>query len=60
MWMLRIRGLRRKLRVLKERRVITTSTYRSLYSMAKGGAFQTFADLDRYIRVRGLGRKTFG
>lgn len=59
-WMLRVRGQRRRLRALRERRMISTSTYRKLYGMVKGGAFHTQAELDRYIRARGLGRRAFG
>ena len=36
-WMNRIRALRRRLRSLKDRRIITVSAYRSLYMKAKGG-----------------------
>lgn len=59
-WMNRIRALRRRLRTLREKRIITVSTYRKLYLMAKGGAFDSVADLTRYIRIHGLGRRTFG
>lgn len=59
-WMNRIRTLRRRLRVLRERRIITTSTYRKLYLMAKGGAFESVAELNRYIRSQGWGRRGFG
>ncbi len=56
-WMKKIRTLRRKLRELKETRVITESIYRKLYNMAGSGVFETTADLERYIEIRGLGRK---
>ena len=59
-WMNRIRALRRRLRALKERRSITTSTYRKLYLMAKGGTFDSVAELNRYIRIHELRRRTFG
>lgn len=59
-WISRIRALRRRLRALKERRVITVSTYRSLYRKAKGGEFRSVADLERYITEQGLRRKAFG
>lgn len=59
-WMNRIRALRRRLKVLRERRTITVSTYRKLYLMAKGGAFDSVAELNRYIRIHGLGRRIFG
>jgi large subunit ribosomal protein L19e len=56
-WMKRIRTLREKLRELKENRVITRDVYRKLYNMAGSGAFESTADLERYIETRGLGRK---
>lgn len=59
-WVNRIRALRRRLRALRERRFITARTYRKLYLMAKGGAFDSVAELNRYIRIHGLGRRAFG
>jgi len=56
-WMMRIRALRRRLRELKANRVITENVYRRLYGMAGSGAFESTADLERYIETRGLGRK---
>jgi len=56
-WIKRIRPLRKKLRELKAKRVITESIYRQLYDMAGSGVFESTADLERYIETRGLGRK---
>jgi len=56
-WMKKIRPLRKKLRELKASRAITESVYRQLYNMAGGGVFESAADLERYIKTRGLGRK---
>lgn len=56
-WMKKIRALRKKLRELKTSRVITESVYRRLYNMAGSGVFESTADLERYIKTRGLGRK---
>jgi len=56
-WMKKIRPLRKKLRELKASRAITESVYRRLYSMAGSGIFESTADLERYIRTRGLGRR---
>lgn len=56
-WMNKIRTLRGKLRELKEKRVITESTYRQLYNTAGSGAFKSAAELERYIKARGLWRK---
>ena len=59
-WMNRIRAQRKHLASLRERRVITVSTYRSLYRKAKGGEFRSVAELDRYINDNNLRRRTFG
>jgi large subunit ribosomal protein L19e len=59
-WMSRIRAQRKKLRSLRERRVITVNTYRSLYMKAKGGEFRSIAELERYITENNLRRRTFG
>ena len=59
-WMSRIRALRRRLRTLRERRVITVSTYRSLYMKAKGGEFRSIAELERYLTEQELRRRAFG
>ncbi len=56
-WMARIRPIRKKLRELKTGRVIAERTYRKLYDMAGSGAFESTADLERYIKARGLWRK---
>jgi len=59
-WMNRIRAQRKHLTSLKERRVITVNTYRSLYRKAKGGEFRSVAELERYINDHNLRRRTFG
>jgi large subunit ribosomal protein L19e len=56
-WMKKIRALRKKLRELKTNRAITVSVYRKLYDMAGSGAFESIADLERYIKTHGVGRK---
>ena len=56
-WMKKIRPLRKKLRELKTSRTITEGVYRQLYNMAGSGVFESTADLERYIKTRGLGRK---
>ena len=56
-WMLTIRPLRRKLRELRDSRIITKSVYRKLYNMAGSGVFESTADLERYIQTRGLARR---
>jgi len=59
-WMSRIRTLRRKLLDLRERRIITVSTYRSLYRKAKGGEFRSISELERHITEHELRRRSFG
>lgn len=56
-WMAKIRALRRKLRELKARRIITQANYRQLYDMAESGAFKSIAELERHIKSQGLWRK---
>ena len=59
-WITRIRAIRRKLNELKESRVLTVGVYRSLYMKAKGGEFQSLAELERHINEQKLRRRTFG
>ncbi|MEM2419551.1 MAG: 50S ribosomal protein L19e [Candidatus Bathyarchaeia archaeon] len=56
-WMNKIRALRKRLRELKTEKVITESTYRKLYVMAKSGKFASVADMERYIKAHDLWRK---
>ena len=56
-WMNRIRPVRRRLRELKDSRAITESVYRKMYDMSESGAFESKADLERYIRTHGLWRR---
>lgn len=59
-WINRIRAQRKHLTSLRERRVITVTTYRSLYRKAKGGEFRSVAELERFINDNNLRRRTFG
>jgi large subunit ribosomal protein L19e len=56
-WMSKIRPLRRRLRELKEEKVITEGTYRKAYIMAKSGRFSSAADMERYLKAHDLWRK---
>lgn len=56
-WMSKIRALRKRLRELKSQKVITESTYRKLYVMAKSGRFASVADMEHYIKAHDLWRK---
>jgi large subunit ribosomal protein L19e len=59
-WMNRIRAQRKKLVNLRENRIISVSTYRTLYRKAKGGEFRSIAELERYVNDNNLRRRTFG
>jgi large subunit ribosomal protein L19e len=56
-WMIKIRSLRRKLRDLKARKVITETTYTQYYRMAGSGRFESVADLERNLKAHDLWRK---
>ncbi len=53
-WVNKIRKLRRFLRYLRDKGIIDRKTYRKLYMMAKGGAFDSLASLKRYMKDHGL------
>lgn len=55
-WMKKIRALRKRLRILKEKRVITERTYRQFYNMAGSGVFESVAELERRIKAKELWR----
>ncbi len=56
-WMNKVRALRKRLRELKDSKIITESTYRKLYSMVKSGRFESIADMERHIKAHDLWRK---
>jgi large subunit ribosomal protein L19e len=56
-WMNRIRPQRRELKKLRDRKLITTATYRKLYKNAKGGMFNSVAQMNRYIKEKELIRR---
>ncbi len=58
-WPAKVRALRRFLKYLRDRRIITRRVYRELYLKAKGGAFDSIASLKRYIEVNNLARRRF-
>ncbi|MHA1106342.1 MAG: 50S ribosomal protein L19e [Promethearchaeota archaeon] len=53
-WMRKIRPQRRELKKLRDRKLITTATYRKLYKNAKGGMFQSVAQMNRHIKEKEL------
>jgi len=56
-WMTKIRSLRKRLRELKDKRVIAETTYTQVYRMAGSGRFESIADLERYLKTHDLWRK---
>ena len=56
-WIKKIRPLRRELKKLRDRKLITTANYRKLYRNAKGGMFTSVGQLNRYIKERDLIRR---
>jgi large subunit ribosomal protein L19e len=56
-WIKRIRPQRRELKKLRNRKLITTITYRKLYKNAKGGMFNSVAQMHRHIKEKELMRR---
>jgi len=56
-WIQTIRALRRTLRELRDKRLITRQVYRKLYIMAKGGVFKSRNHLLQYIESAKLYRR---
>jgi large subunit ribosomal protein L19e len=56
-WVTRIRSIRRRLRELRDTRMIEQSSYRRLSLMAKGGTFRSARHLNEYIEARQLARR---
>lgn len=53
-WIIKIRNQREILRIIKEKKLISSKVYRQLYYMAKGGFFKSKRHLRNYIEERGL------
>ncbi|MEM2118988.1 MAG: 50S ribosomal protein L19e [Candidatus Bathyarchaeia archaeon] len=56
-WMTKIRALRKRLRTLKEKKIITEKTYRETYRIANSGKFSSIADMERHLKAQDLWRK---
>lgn len=56
-WMIRVRAQRRKLRELRDRGLITRTTYRKVYMMVKAGAFKSVASMMEYLTQNNLIRR---
>lgn len=53
-WIKRIRPIRRELKKMRDRKLITVATYRKLYKNAKGGLFNSVPQLNRHIKEKEL------
>jgi large subunit ribosomal protein L19e len=56
-WIDRIRSMREFLRLLRRRKIVTPSVYRTLYLKAKGGAFHDKRQMKSYLEEHNLARK---
>lgn len=56
-WIKKIRPIRRELKKLRDRKLITAANYRKLYKNAKGGMFGSVAQLNRHIKEKELIRR---
>ena len=52
--MKRVRAQRHELKKLRNRKQITIANYRKLYMNVKGGMFNSVAQMNRYIKEKGL------
>jgi large subunit ribosomal protein L19e len=57
-WMIRVRAQRRRLRELRDRGLITRTTYRKVYMMVKAGAFKSVASMMEYLAQNDLIRRS--
>ena len=53
-WIVRVRKQRKRIHELKEAKKLTTSAYRKIYMMVKGGAFRSLAHLNEYLEANKL------
>lgn len=56
-WVTRIRSIRRRLRHLRDTRMIEQSSYRKLNLLAKGGTFRSARHVNEYIEAHQLARR---
>ncbi len=56
-WINRVRRMRLYIELLRERGVIDTKLYRSLYRKIKGGAFHDISSIKTYLRSLGIIRE---
>ncbi len=56
-WINKIRALKTMLKVLRDKKIVETSTYQNLYNKARGGFFRSRRHLRLYINEQGLIKK---
>ncbi|MCC6017449.1 MAG: 50S ribosomal protein L19e [archaeon YNP-WB-040] len=56
-WIMKVRAQRKFIRELKAKKVISESTYRMLYRMVKGNAFNSISQIKTFIKERNLARR---
>ncbi len=56
-WMNTVRAQRALLRRLKEKRMITTKDYRTLYRRSKGGFFRSVKHIKNYVKEQNIIKK---
>ncbi len=57
LWMAKVRAQRRRLRELRDKKLITVSDYRRVYRMVKAGAFKSVAAMMEYLRANKMLRR---
>ncbi|MCX8187855.1 MAG: 50S ribosomal protein L19e [Nitrososphaeria archaeon] len=57
LWMIKVRAQRKKLKQLRDRKLITGTTYRKIYRMVKAGAFKSTAAMMEYLEQNKLIRR---
>ncbi|MCS7368114.1 MAG: 50S ribosomal protein L19e [archaeon GBS-70-058] len=56
-WIMKVRAQRKFIKQLKAKRIISKSTYRMLYRMIKGNAFNSISQIKTYIKEKNLARR---
>ena len=56
-WMIKVRALKAMIKVLRDKELVTTGTYRNLYMKVKGGFFRSKRHLRLYIDEQQLIKK---
>jgi len=57
LWMMKVRAQRKKLRQLRDKKLITKTVYRKIYKMVKAGAFKSVAAMMEYLEQNKLIRR---